>query len=254
MPHQIRATLRAVSAACLVGPVLIILSTAAARAADDCIAAPNSQPPQGQHWWYRTDRVTQRKCWFLGPRDVTALKAALQARADASPRRPAAESAGPASSSPSAPAAPGRSEDPDARPIAHATESGIPFLVHWSDLLQAAGIVAREDPAMTAWATQTRAIPEPATTGARSREDEDQPPETAAGWPDTADGTTAMLARMLLIVVIALLIAGGLCQAVFSIARTRRRRAYRRRIDWDARLDADPPPPGQAGYERAGSF
>jgi hypothetical protein len=30
-----------------------------------CNAAPNSPAPEGSHWYYRTDRATQRKCWYL---------------------------------------------------------------------------------------------------------------------------------------------------------------------------------------------
>jgi hypothetical protein len=37
----------------------------AAHAAD-CLTAPNSPAPQNSHWYYRTDQVQQRKCWYLG--------------------------------------------------------------------------------------------------------------------------------------------------------------------------------------------
>ena len=33
--------------------------------ADDCLAAPNSSAPPGSHWYYRLDRATQRKCWYV---------------------------------------------------------------------------------------------------------------------------------------------------------------------------------------------
>jgi hypothetical protein len=38
-----------------------------AHAVENCAAAPNSAPPQGSHWYYRTDRALQRKCWYLAP-------------------------------------------------------------------------------------------------------------------------------------------------------------------------------------------
>ena len=38
-----------------------------ARAAGTCIAKPNAAAPQGEHWYYRTDRVNNRQCWYLGP-------------------------------------------------------------------------------------------------------------------------------------------------------------------------------------------
>lgn len=47
-----------------------------ALAVDDCITAPNSLAPMGSHWYYRTDRVKQRKCWFVGPQGLTVHSAA----------------------------------------------------------------------------------------------------------------------------------------------------------------------------------
>ncbi len=35
------------------------------RAEENCLAAPNTLAPRGSHWYYRTDRVNQRKCWYL---------------------------------------------------------------------------------------------------------------------------------------------------------------------------------------------
>jgi hypothetical protein len=53
------------------------LSKSAARDAissaatvDDCLAAPNSRPPQGSHWYYRTDTANNRKCWYLSKEAV----------------------------------------------------------------------------------------------------------------------------------------------------------------------------------------
>jgi hypothetical protein len=33
--------------------------------AADCLTAPGSSTPPNGHWYYRTDRAQQRKCWFL---------------------------------------------------------------------------------------------------------------------------------------------------------------------------------------------
>ncbi len=35
------------------------------RAEENCLAAPNTLAPRGSHWYYRTDHVKQRKCWYL---------------------------------------------------------------------------------------------------------------------------------------------------------------------------------------------
>jgi hypothetical protein len=49
--------------------ILVIVSTArsggAEPAGNDCIAKPNSAPPQGSHWYYRVDRTANRRCWYL---------------------------------------------------------------------------------------------------------------------------------------------------------------------------------------------
>jgi hypothetical protein len=56
----------AVFASFLLGAPLATLSPSAARAADDCLAAPKKdQTPQGGHWYYRIDHATKRNCWYL---------------------------------------------------------------------------------------------------------------------------------------------------------------------------------------------
>jgi hypothetical protein len=44
----------------------------AALAADDCLAGPSRPPAQGGHWYYRLDRVNNRKCWYLVEPDARA--------------------------------------------------------------------------------------------------------------------------------------------------------------------------------------
>jgi hypothetical protein len=53
-------------------------STSTVRAANECITKPNSQPPQGQHWYYQTDRESKRQCWYLGPEGATVRKNAAE--------------------------------------------------------------------------------------------------------------------------------------------------------------------------------
>jgi hypothetical protein len=69
------------------GVALFAASTSTARAADGCIVKPTAEPPQGQHWYYRTDRESKRQCWYLGPEGTTVRKGAAesleQANADA---------------------------------------------------------------------------------------------------------------------------------------------------------------------------
>jgi hypothetical protein len=61
-----------------------------ARAADECLEAPNGPTPPGGHWYYRTDHAKQRKCWYLGqsPQNAQAATAA-QDESQSSATRPA---------------------------------------------------------------------------------------------------------------------------------------------------------------------
>ncbi len=48
--------------------VLLALGAFAApnrATAADCLTAPGSATPPNGHWYYRTNRTQQRKCWFL---------------------------------------------------------------------------------------------------------------------------------------------------------------------------------------------
>jgi len=51
-----------------------VTSTAAVRASEKCLTAPNAPAPSDEHWYYRTDRATNRQCWYLAPRDATVRK------------------------------------------------------------------------------------------------------------------------------------------------------------------------------------
>src|SRR4051794_31974221 len=42
-------------------------SVSLARAVDECRSGPGGPSPSGSHWYYRIDRATKRKCWYLGP-------------------------------------------------------------------------------------------------------------------------------------------------------------------------------------------
>ena len=54
----------ALVAAFLMAGVDIIVQANPTRA-DDCLAAPNSPTRPGSHWYYRLDRASQRKCWYV---------------------------------------------------------------------------------------------------------------------------------------------------------------------------------------------
>jgi hypothetical protein len=68
--------------------------TGAARA-EDCLAGPNAQSPQGKHWYYRIDRATKRKCWYLGDlnRSRIGAKQTNRTRRNVAPSEPVDEEA-----------------------------------------------------------------------------------------------------------------------------------------------------------------
>jgi len=54
-------------------------SSRAQATADDCLSEPNGGGPQASHWYYRTDRSTGRRCWYL-PRQREKAKEAREVR------------------------------------------------------------------------------------------------------------------------------------------------------------------------------
>jgi len=47
-----------------------------AKAADECLAAPKATTPAGAHWYYRIEKGTKRKCWYLADEGGKTKKAA----------------------------------------------------------------------------------------------------------------------------------------------------------------------------------
>lgn len=75
------------------GVALLAASTCTARAADECIVKPNAEPPQGQHWYYQTDRESKRQCWYLGPEGAGTRETATETLKQVKPRAPATAAA-----------------------------------------------------------------------------------------------------------------------------------------------------------------
>jgi hypothetical protein len=57
----------------------VTLLAATARA-EDCLAAPNSPAREGTRWYYRLDRASQHKCWYMRAPDQPAQQAAAPAK------------------------------------------------------------------------------------------------------------------------------------------------------------------------------
>jgi hypothetical protein len=53
----------------------------------DCLTAPNSPAPANSHWYYRTDRKQDRKCWYLRTDSGSSEQGAAQTAREA-PTKP----------------------------------------------------------------------------------------------------------------------------------------------------------------------
>jgi hypothetical protein len=62
----------------LAGAVALMIFLNDAAGASDCLAAPNRTPAEGERWYYRTNRETNQKCWYLGARAPMGASPAQQ--------------------------------------------------------------------------------------------------------------------------------------------------------------------------------
>lgn len=69
--------------------------TTAFASAADCLTAPNSAAPADSHWYFRTDRAQQRKCWFLRSGGPTAAHSAATVASETPADKDAPPSAAP---------------------------------------------------------------------------------------------------------------------------------------------------------------
>jgi hypothetical protein len=58
-------------------------SSRAEPESSDCRSGPGSRAGEGQHWYYRIDRSSKRRCWYLGPVGAKVRKAAISKRRSA---------------------------------------------------------------------------------------------------------------------------------------------------------------------------
>jgi hypothetical protein len=55
----------ALVATLLAGASFTAVAENGTESADSCLSAPNGTAPAGSHWYYRLDRSTKRKCWYV---------------------------------------------------------------------------------------------------------------------------------------------------------------------------------------------
>jgi hypothetical protein len=243
MPRRIGSLAPAALASLLLASAVPLLPGSTAGAAEECLAGPKAQAPQGRHWYYRVDRVKGRKCWYLGAAGIKTRQAAPQ-EAQAAPRvdkpvRPAAplgrETAGdtllpPAQAEQSTlpPAPAGQSETSPASTGGILMQSPA-SAVQWLDQPNPTAAMERDSP--DAPVAEERVATEPQATDAA---DAALPPQPAA--IETAESTGLTPQWMFLVIAAALAISGIVVP--FKIAAARRRR-----IRIDGYRTAPPPPP-----------
>jgi hypothetical protein len=92
---ELRMSMRAVCCipvvtAGMIGATLA-LGADTALAAVECLTDPNRTPPEGSHWFYRIDRPTDRRCWYLRPWSAGASPAPATETQRTTARSPAAQ-------------------------------------------------------------------------------------------------------------------------------------------------------------------
>ena len=196
--------------------LVVIVLTNGARAADDCLAAPISDPLQGNHWYYWIDGVQHRRCWYLGPerQKIRHQEPDVQSMAkSAAPMRTetdwltASAQAEPTVPAPGITAAARATGYAGVDEMAQEAPLGTPAIAQWPD-------------------------PGPATgEGASTLQDLNAADEVARSAAAMAgNARTIMMIRVALLVVGALAVAASIFQhAISGMVVTRRRRVYVKR-------------------------
>lgn len=91
MPNRTSTFASAVIMSCLAGAAFAAPKDSAAPAAsEECLAGPKGATPAGRHWYYRVERGTKRKCWYLGDAGMKTKDAGVTTKKIASPKPVAA--------------------------------------------------------------------------------------------------------------------------------------------------------------------
>jgi hypothetical protein len=78
MAMQIRSSISSLALiSALQVSIWAVAGPAGAAAAADCLTEPGSSAAPNSHWYYRTDRTQQRKCWYLRGADGSPQEEAL---------------------------------------------------------------------------------------------------------------------------------------------------------------------------------
>ena len=222
---------------------LAVSCAASARTAHaaECLAKPNAPAPQGEHWYYRTNRATMRQCWYLGPEGSGGQKDATQASEQPAPdkpaqlaapqsaRRPTAQQSAQQPKTPEPMAAPAATEanvSAAAAPLPWPEASKLPFVPPATPgpiLVERPQSVEAVDPAPTPPSHPVEESQPAVQPPAHARSSPTAAPVQAAGDPDH----TLALATIALI---ALVISGSVFHATRWVDRRKARN--RQQLEW----------------------
>jgi hypothetical protein len=191
-----------------------VLSDNPVQAADECLAAPNAAAPAGSHWYYRLERPTQRKCWYIGEAGRAVHSASPNLRATAKPPAPAsAQVAVDQSTQPE----PNEPEMPRTQ-SAWAPSNPAPTVAFVAQAPDSPAAASEQAVAYRAnvEAPPANAAPQAAEAG------EAAAPAPQASAKEAAKSAASKSSRMLLLVPAALAFAGVLARVIFSSAFGRR--------------------------------
>jgi len=252
MPNKPSKSVSAIFAGVLAGVSLAGVSHNAARAADDCLAAPKDETPEGSHWYYRIDRATKRHCWYLRA-EGEKLSQTAPANASGS-AKPAASIAAPPMQRSVADAhaelTPQTSIEPPKRndgpiPAKPADPAVSEDSAQGPDPQQSVVATRWPDPS----AASPAVSPQPATNEMAANEQNDQsdsaaaPPPAIAAVPltaaDSSQGLPASIPMLLAVMTGALALAGITASLVLKFGGARRSARLRVRRDkiWESADD-----------------
>jgi hypothetical protein len=226
-----RKNIAAIAPAAVAGLLVIygiILSSNPAFAVDECLAAPNAPVPAGSHWYYRLERPTERKCWYV-------REQRQETRAAPPKMRPTAVAPAPQATQTAVDqSAPIEQVERETQPTQPAWTPGeqaptVAFVAQTSDAPASANAIQAEQSVTDRPNAQaaSSAIAAPDAAGETAGQ--------ATIATQTAKPTTPASTRMLLIVPAVLAFAGVFARVVFSSAVGRQRIVVRQRgSDWGA--------------------
>ena len=268
MPDRAAKIVSAIFVSALAGAALAAVSHDAARAADDCLAAPKGETPEGSHWYYRIEHGTKRHCWYLRAEGETPSQAAApnssgpakpvapiaaapmqrsvaNAHAELLPKTTIERPTGSGAPAPALPTNPAVGENNNTT-VAGADAAQSVVASRWLDpsamSSTAMGSTISPQPAPSQMAANPQSEPQSASPQSDSPQSDSSqsdsaaaPPPAAAAVPlaaaDSSQGLPASLPMLLAVMTGALALAGLTASVVLKFGRARRTAHVRVRRD-----------------------